>query len=313
LETDKALIFDIKKFAIYDGPGIRTTIFFKGCPLGCLWCHNPESKAIKLQLFYDEKKCINCNSCYSICPVHKINKSINDRFNSKTSCLDGCYKCFEACPSNAISRIGKYYNTAELIEIIQRDTEFYLTSKGGITLSGGEPLLQIEFVKAFLKQVKKLGINVIVETCGFAKWQNFIAIKDLVDVFYYDLKFASEKLHKEFTGFSNKLILNNLIELSKNGSPIVIRIPLAPGITDTTENLKAIISFIIDKGLEKHKIELLPYNELASVKYNKKGINCNDIPTYFNKNLKIQTTKLLLDQKKLFTDKNLKVRILSVD
>ena len=309
----KAVIFDIKRFAIYDGPGIRTTLFFKGCSLNCLWCQNPESRKIKPELFYDKKKCINCNSCYLICPEKKINKSVDGRFSTEKKCLRDCFKCYKFCPSGAIYKVGRTYNINRLVKIVLKDYDFYELSGGGITLSGGEPLSQIDFIERFLKEIKKKHINIVVETAGLVGWKNFERILSLVDLFYYDLKIFNEQEHIDYTGYSNKIIIKNLIKLSKINQSITIRIPLIPGITDTVNNLENLILFIKKNHLKKYPVELLPYNQLAEIKYNKTGVDCNNIGIYFKAGLKTQKAELLEDRKKLFLKNNIKVRILSVD
>ena len=308
-----ANVFDIKKFSIYDGPGIRTTIFFKGCDLSCKWCQNPEGYSAKIELYYDKNKCINCNSCLTVCSIGKINKSISSRFSNEIKCLNGCSKCYDVCPSGAIYEIGKSYEVDELVRITLEDLEFYKASEGGVTLSGGEPLLQIDFIEKFLKKLKKYKVNTIIETAGFVEWDNFCRIINYTDIFYFDLKIINKYEHIEYTEQSNELILNNLLKLSREKNKIVIRIPLIPGITDTDENLINIINFIKDNKLEKYDIELLPYNELAKEKYKKVGINCKSINKYFNRKMKAQTREILFERKKLFIKKGLKVRILSLE
>ena len=309
----RAMIFDIKRFAIYDGQGIRTTIFFKGCNLGCKWCHNPEGINSKIELYYDGKKCLNCGKCVKVCPIKKIRNSVSDRFSSKLNCLNNCTKCYDNCPSGAIYKIGEFCPVDELVDLSLKDLEFYKVSGGGVTLSGGEPLMQIDFVEEFLKRLKKYNINVIVETAGYVGWNNFKRILGYVDIFYYDLKIFNEKKQIEYIGHSNKLLLNNLIRLSKQGKEIIIRVPLIPNITDTKGNLNSWVSFIKKNKLEKYKIEILPYNELAEIKYDKKGINCEGIEKYFNKGMKIQTKKFLFEVRKMFIDNGLNAKVLSFD
>lgn len=308
-----AVVFDIKRFAIYDGPGIRTTIFFKGCSLNCKWCQNPEGINGKVELYYDEKKCINCSECIKVCPIKKINSSVSNRFSSKVECLNGCTICYNNCPSRAIYKKGESYCAEELVSLSLEDLDFYKLSGGGVTISGGEPLLQINFVEEFLKRLKDYNINVVVETAGYVKWGNFSRILKNVDIFYYDLKIFNEKKHIEYTSHSNKLILKNLIKLSKQNKEIIIRIPMIPNITDTEENLESLISFIKGNKLEKYQIEILPYNELAEVKYDKKGINSKDIEKYFSKGLEIQSKRFLFGRKKMFADNGLKTKVLSYE
>jgi pyruvate formate lyase activating enzyme len=306
-------IFDIKKFAIYDGPGIRTTIFFNGCSLNCKWCQNPEGHSAKIELYYDKNKCINCNSCLTTCPVEKINKSISSRFSNEIKCLNDCTKCYDVCPSGAIYEVGKYYEIDELARIALEDLEFYKASGGGVTLSGGEPLLQIDFIEKFLKKLKKYKVNTIIETAGFVEWDNFCRIINYTDIFYFDLKILNKYDHINYTEQSIKLILINLLKLSRENSEVVIRIPLIPKITDTGKNLINIINFIKNNKLEKYDIELLPYNELAKEKYKKVGINCESINKYFDRKMKAQAREILLERKKLFIRNDLEVKVLTIE
>ena len=163
------LVFDIKKFAIYDGEGIRTTIFLKGCSLNCVWCQNPEGKKSNFQLFYDEKKCIQCNRCVSSCPVNKLLPDRQKRVDREKDCLNNCDSCYSVCPTEAIYKVGKLYSTAKLLEIILKDLPFYRVSHGGVTFSGGEPMLQISFLKKIIGKLNKKGITVYIETCGDRK------------------------------------------------------------------------------------------------------------------------------------------------
>lgn len=308
-----ANIFDISNFAIYDGPGIRTIIFFKDCNLRCRWCQNPEGQDRKFGLYYNKNKCINCKNCINGCPVKKINNSILNRFSNEINCLNNCIICYDICPSNAIYKVGKYYSVDELISISLEDLEFYNLSGGGVTLSGGEPLLQIDFVEEFLKKIKEYNVNIIIDTAGFVKWDNFCRVTGYTDIFYFDLKLLDKCKHISYTGHSNDLILSNLLKLSKAKSKIVIRIPLIPKITDTDENLEDIIDFIKINGLKKYNIELLPYNELANLKYKKIGINCKGIDKYFNRKIKTQSKDFLFEKKEIFIRNGLKVRILSLE
>jgi len=309
----KAIIFDIKKFAIYDGAGIRTTVFFKGCSLDCSWCQNPESKSVRSFLFYDKNKCIDCNKCVEACSLKKISDLKEKRFSSSLECLPDCEDCYKHCSSEAIHKVGKEYTVEELVEIITGDRNFFDISGGGVTLSGGEPLIQIDFVKDLINKLKAKKINILVETAGYVKWDNFNKIMRSVDKFYYDIKIIDEKQHIKYTGFSNKLVMDNLILLNKADNDITIRIPLIPGITDTEKNLIDIIGFINKNGMKKIPVELLPYNQLAETKFNKNGINCDHIGFYFKQGMKTQEKSFLRKRKMLFTDNNIITRILSVD
>jgi len=309
----KAVIFDIKKFAIYDGPGIRTTVFFKGCTLDCAWCQNPESKIIHSQLFYDRRKCINCNKCVDVCPVNKVFAEGQERFDSSIDCLSECERCYGVCPTGAIYKVGREYGLEELFELIIKDIDFFRTSGGGVTLSGGEPMVHIDFIKSLIDKLAVHGIDAIIETAGNIKWESFRKILKYPVRYYYDIKLIDEKDHIKYTDHSNKQMLDNLISLNRSGSETIIRIPLIPEITDTEENLMGIIGFMKENDILKIPVELLPYNQLAETKFNKMGINCGSLGPYFKPGMKTQERKFLYKQKKLFTDNNIAARILSMD
>ncbi len=261
-------IFNYKKYAIHDGPGIRSTIFLQGCPLKCWWCHNPESRELGPQV-----------------------KSINDSRN--------CLRPFSAVIPHTITHNITVY---ELIKEIQKDIIFYDQSGGGVTFSGGEPLLQIDFLKAILQECKKRNIHTAVDTSGHTSWANFDCILKLVDLFLYDIKFVDPKLHEQYTGISNQKIFRNLVKLAGEGKEINIRIPLIPGITDTEQNLKAIAGFI-NSLLNIRRVDLLPYNPLGEKKYKK-------LHREFKLGgLKFQKDQELRRMKRIFTDFDFTVQI----
>ncbi len=230
-------IFNIQKYSIHDGPGIRTTVFFKGCPLSCWWCHNPESQSSKEELVYDPNKCISCGDC------------------EKT------------CPTEALEQIGSKITTEDLIKEIEKDMVFYEQSGGGVTFSGGEPLLQIDFLDELLTYFKKRGIHTTLDTCGYSSWANLLRIKDKVDLFLYDIKHMDDEKHMEYVGVSNKQILSNLEDLAMEGSDIWIRIPIIPGINDDRLNLQNICDYLLKLNLKR--VFLLPYHDIGIDKYKK--------------------------------------------
>jgi pyruvate formate lyase activating enzyme len=245
----KGKIFNIQHFSLHDGPGVRTTVFFKGCPLKCVWCHNPEGITGSVQTFYDDGKCIRCGYCGGF-------------HDEKTA---------QICPSSAIEVIGRDISPKELMVELLSDKEFFASSGGGVTFSGGEPLIQPEFLKTMLELCAQNKIHTAVDTSGFAPKENFAAINDLTDLYLFDLKLLDDELHKKYTEVSNRLILSNLKYLSEAGKRIFIRIPLIPGITDTVENIEAITGFL--KNIKFEQINLLSYHGYAKNKYIKLGLD----------------------------------------
>ncbi len=307
-----ALVFDIKRFAIYDGAGIRTTIFFKGCTMSCAWCQNPEGRLTMYELFYNPGKCIKCNRCVTECPVKKIRKQKNSRF-ADIDCAVGCDLCHKTCPTEAIYRKGNEYDTRTLRELVLKDRAFYDSSGGGITLSGGEPLMQTEFLEHFLPEVKRHGISVYVETCGAVPWSNFIRILKWVDHFFFDIKLIDSRMHRKYTGIPNCIILENAVKLAGTGKSIVFRIPLIPAVTDTNLNLRSVADFIRENNLDRFPVELLPYNHLAESKYDKTGINTVEVEKYYQMGLPQQSREVLMEKRKIFSDAGLHVGILSLE
>ena len=268
----KARIIDIKHFAIHDGSGIRTTVFFKGCPLNCAWCHNPESISPEKDIWISHNSCIKCLKCLK-CPNKAI--AVNDKgliTIDKDKC-NFCGYCSEICPSNSISRIDKEITISETINEIQKDRIFYKTSDGGVTLSGGEPFLQKDFVLPLLKELKSKGFSTCVETSMYTDIATLKESVKFVDKFYVDIKIFDEDIHKKFTGVSNKKILENFKFLAENAKEIEVRIPLIPNITATEDNLTKTAAFV--KGINPAiSIELLNYNSFGHSKYDKLNKAC---------------------------------------
>jgi len=260
----KAKIFEIKRFAVHDGDGIRTTVFFKGCPLKCIWCHNPEGIDFKPQLAYYENKCISCGECAAICQTgaHSMQKN-NHKFD-REKCI-GCGECANAClGGNALVFYGKEMSVSELLPLLLEDKEFYENSGGGVTLSGGECLMQPEFCTELLRKLKKNGIHTAVDTCGFISRESIDAVLPYTDIFLYDIKAYDEKIHIECTGYSNQKILENLVYIDSCGKPIEIRIPYVPQY-NATEIEK--IAIFLKKLKHITKVRILPYHKYAESKY----------------------------------------------
>ncbi len=252
-------IFNIQRFSTSDGPGIRTVVFLKGCPLNCAWCHNPESKNCRRELFYKEGSCIGCGICGEICPLKSHIFSGGTHELIRSSCIL-CGKCAQICPSGALEMCGENQSVDEVISAILRDAPFYQTSGGGITLSGGEPLLQYEFSLQLLKKAKKHSLHTAIETSGYAQ-HNLDEISRCVDLWLYDIKLMDEMKHIQYTGVSNRMILDNLHRLSSIGAKIILRCPIIPGVNMNEAHFDAIAALTRLDGIEQIHIE--PYHPLG--------------------------------------------------
>ena len=260
----KATIFEIQRTSFVDGPGIRTTVFFKGCNMKCKWCHNPESQQPQPQLMYYKNKCTGCGKCMEVCP-----------FNLKKCEL--CGECVKHCPHEARKICGREYTIDEIFTEVSKDKLFYDTSGGGVTFSGGECMLQIDFLAEILKKCRENGINTAVDTAGNVPWDYFEKILPYTDLFLYDIKAVDSEIHKNFTGVSNNLILNNLTGLFARTANIRIRIPIIPGVNDTTAETRNIKKFLSEyKPLE---IELLPYHSMGEHKYDALNMKMTNFKT----------------------------------
>ncbi len=271
MAESKALIFQIQKMSTEDGPGIRTTVFFKQCPLKCIWCHNPESILKKKQLEWFKHKCIGCKICIKMCPNEALNLDEDGMHIDRIKC-DSCGLCSEECPSTAMHMFGELWDLEDLYYEIQKDKVYYTQSKGGITVSGGEPTLQSEFVLQFLKECKENGISTALDTCGYASKNIYEKLLPYIDLILLDIKEINSEKHKKYTGVPNELILENAIWISnyvkKKGIKLWIRTPIIPNYTATEENIKGIGEFIANK---LHNIperwDLLSFNNLCAAKY----------------------------------------------
>lgn len=282
----KALISDIKRFAVHDGDGIRTTVFFKGCPLKCVWCHNPESIDFKPQMAYYENKCIGCGECVSVCPsgAHKI---IPEGHIFERDLCVACGRCENTCLGDALKFYGKEMTTDELMPLLLEDKEFYETSGGGVTLSGGECLMQADFCAELLKKLKENGINTAVDTCGFVPKESIDKVLPYTDTFLYDIKSFDEDVHIKCTGQSNKIILDNLKYIDSLGKETEIRIPYVPEYN--SNQIEKIAEFL--KQLQNIKrVKVLPYHNYAGSKYDALNMK-NTLPQALPTDKEIKTAE----------------------
>ena len=266
----EALVFDIQHLSVKDGPGIRTSIFFKGCPLRCVWCHNPESYIAKKQLSFQPTLCVGCLECTKVCPTGAQGSQLIDGVQLHTvdhqKCI-ACGKCLEVCCYDALSIIGKTYTQDALFEELRSDLSYYQITtadgaRGGVTLSGGEPMQQFEFVCNFLKRLHEAGIHTCMETCGQAPTERYMEIAPNVDLFLLDCTATDSEKHRQFTGVGTELIQKNLHMLSENGAKIVLRLPMIPGVNDDDAHLAAIVKLLNTcKGIDH--AEVMAYHTLG--------------------------------------------------
>jgi pyruvate formate lyase activating enzyme len=268
---DAGIVFNIARYSTHDGPGIRTTVFFKGCPLDCWWCHNPEGQSPASQLLYRADRCIHCLSCVKACPQHAIVVVDDKPLVLRDLCqLSG--DCVRVCQSGAREMVGKRMAVAEIMEEIEKDRVFYDESDGGATFSGGEPFMQPLFLKALVELCKKRGIRTAVETCGFVDTAPLLSTSTYVDQYLYDLKIMDDEKHRRFTRVSNKLILENLRQLAQTHGHITIRFPVIPGVNEDDENVSRLGEFI--SSLRNiGEVDVLPYHKMGIEKYKSLGMD----------------------------------------
>ncbi|MBZ9686119.1 glycyl-radical enzyme activating protein [Clostridium estertheticum] len=259
-----ATIINIQKYSIHDGPGIRTTVFFKGCPLNCWWCHNPESQNPSPEIMFFKEKCTGCGSCFKRCPAKAIEFVDRYPLTYESKCTL-CGKCSDFCLSNARELVGKAITVKDLMSEIIKDEVFYEESNGGVTFSGGEPLMHADYLYNVLKICNDKGIHTTVDTSGYAAWEQFEKIVDKVDLFLFDIKHMNNEKHLKYTGVGNIVILENLKKLSQKGSNIYIRLPLIAGINDSYENIDDTVNFL--SKLNIIHVNLLPYHKMGMDKY----------------------------------------------
>lgn len=261
---DQGLIFNIQKFSIHDGPGIRTTVFFKGCPLHCRWCANPESQSGKIEILWDAKKCSGCKKCIPGCKKEAISFQEGRIVIDRNKC-DGCQECLAFCPQHALTREGESRSVADIVALCLQDKDFYEESNGGVTLSGGEALLQPAFLEKLLPALKAHDIHVALETTGFASAATFQKIAPLFDLLLFDVKHHDSIKHREMTGVTNEQILANLLWACKNGLEILPRIPVIPDFNNSLDDARSFAALF--RKLNIFQVQLLPFHQFGQGKY----------------------------------------------
>ena len=269
-EIEMKNITNIQKFSIHDGDGIRTTVFFKGCPLKCEWCHNPETQRFEKEMEVDGEKCTGCGTCASVCPNGAVRMTEDHRPAWDPKACTFCGKCENFCPAGSREIVGREYTVKELTKELMKDQMFYEESGGGVTFSGGEVMsMDMDFILAMAKELKRQDVTLTIDTCGYVPYERFEKILPYVNTFLYDVKVMDPELHKKYMGTDNKLILENLIRLSQDGARIYIRIPTIKEVNGNEENMKETIAFLKEHDIHPAGVNLLPYHDTVSGKYAK--------------------------------------------
>ena len=267
--NEYAVITRIQRFSVHDGPGIRTIVFFKGCPLHCKWCQNPETQSTQPVVMLSKDLCIGCEMCQYICPQKTARPLTQGGFLDRKLCVS-CGACQEKCFSGAREIVGKTVRVQDILEEVFRDETFYKNSGGGITVSGGEPLIYSSFVLELFKACKERGIHTAVETCGYVPWSSFESIAPVTDLFLYDIKQMNSRLHKIYTGKENDLILKNVERLANSGSEIILRIPLIPEVNDNMEMYHQVACLAVKLNIKM--VHLMPFHQMGISKWEAAGI-----------------------------------------
>jgi choline trimethylamine-lyase activating enzyme len=271
-------IFDVQKFSVHDGPGIRTLVFFKGCPLHCVWCSNPEGISPAFQPFWAQALCTSCGACVQVCsegvhhlvdtadgPTHVVDRSVSCR---------GCGRCVMVCPSSALRSAGRDVTVADVMDDVLKDYAFYANSGGGLTLGGGEPTRQPDFAAALLRQARNEDVHTAMETCAYSSWDTFERLLPLLDLVLVDIKHMDETAHERLTGESNRLVTQNIVKLLRKNVPVIVRVPLVPGLNDGA-NLEATLRFVGEHDVDGmvQRIDILPYHRFGVAKYGHLGLS----------------------------------------
>lgn len=269
-EIEMKNITNIQRFSIHDGDGIRTTVFFKGCPLKCEWCHNPETQRFEKEMQVDREKCTGCGTCASVCPNGAVRMTEDHRPSWDPKACTFCGKCENFCPAGVREIVGREYTVKELTKELMKDQMFYEESGGGVTFSGGEVMsMDMDFILAMAKELKRQDVTLTIDTCGYVPYERFEKILPYVNTFLYDVKVMDPELHKKYMGTDNKLILENLVRLSQDGARIYIRIPTIKEVNGNEENMKETIAFLKQHDIHPAGVNLLPYHDTGSGKYAK--------------------------------------------
>lgn len=297
------LVAEIQRFSVHDGPGIRSTVFLKGCPLSCQWCHNPELIKPGTEVFLNRLLCFRCFDCLDVCTTMALTRYCDEIRLDKSKCT-ACGDCVNKCPSGALALTGRKMSTADVVKIIQRDREFYNVSGGGVTISGGEPMMQPDFVAVLARELKADGITVALDTCGYASLTDYLSVLEYTDIVLFDLKSMENNKHIEYTGKSNNLIKENYARLAGCNVRIFVRVPLIPGFNDDIQNIQELSDFISEYR-KPEEIDLLSFNLLSRSKYKNLAIEYR-----FNNNQNTSHGRLE-EIKTLLTNRGFKVVLYS--
>ena len=267
MNVQKGLIHKIERFSLHDGPGIRTLIVTKGCPLRCLWCSSPHTQSPTPEILYIKSNCTGCGRCVEVCPKKALSIGAEPSaiITDRTLCV-GCGKCIEVCPNRARELSGRHCTAEELFREVERDAAFYRRSEGGVTVGGGEPTMQSEFVEDFLSRCRSHYIHTAMETCAMTSWEKLAPLLNLLDFIYIDLKHMDEHRHAEWTGASNRIILENIRGAARETN-VILRIPVIPGFNDSETNISESAQFAKELGSNIVRLELLPYHQFGVHKY----------------------------------------------
>jgi pyruvate formate lyase activating enzyme len=265
---NEGVVFDIQRFAIHDGYGIRTLVFMKGCPLRCEWCANPESQATSREIMFHEERCIHCGSCIEACPFGEL---LEENWPVDNEQCYGCGSCVDVCYAGARQLVGTWMSLQDVLDIVMRDVVFYRQSGGGVTVGGGEPTMQSGFVSELLKSCRNSGIHTAVETCGHASWERFSRVLEHTDLLLFDLKHMDPAIHRRRTGVGNERILNNAVQAAERVDEMIVRLPLIPEFNDSTEHIRELGRFIQHRLPRVRRVDLLPYHSMGESKTLKLG------------------------------------------